>query len=231
MTTLPATFELPTTDRLTSLLTMTYFRHVLREEAFSNAEQRDEPITVCLVDLDNFMALNQTYGHAFGDEVLRRIADVFQRVLPETALVARYSGDELAAALSDTRLDDAFSLLEDFRRQIADMSFPDKPGFKLSCSIGLACYPTHARSDVELLRQADEALYMAKSTGRNKVALPLSDSRMITKTSYYTATQLTRLAELSKLLKRNEATVLREALDDVLRKYDDRLERQGNQAA
>ena len=93
----------------------------------------------------------------------------------------------------------------------------------MTCSIGLAAYPTHANTDVELIREADQALYMAKATGRNKVALPISDSRMITKTSYYTATQLERLANLAKTMKRNEATFLREALDDLLKKYNDRL--------
>jgi len=72
-------------------------------------------------------------------------------------------------------------------------------------------------------RAADQALYLAKETGRNKVALPLADSRMITKTSHYTATQLERLAHLAKTVKRNEAALLREALDDLLKKYNDQL--------
>jgi predicted signal transduction protein with EAL and GGDEF domain len=90
--------------------------------------------------------------------------------------------------------------------------------------MGLASYPTHGNRDVELMREADQALYLAKTTGRNKVSLPLSDSRMITKTSHYTATQLERLAQLARTVKRNEASLLREALDDLLKKYKDRFE-------
>jgi len=72
-------------------------------------------------------------------------------------------------------------------------------------------------------READQAVYLAKISGRNKVSLPLSDSHMVTKTSYYTGTQLERLAQLARMVKRNEASLLREALDDVLKKYNDRL--------
>jgi predicted signal transduction protein with EAL and GGDEF domain len=133
-------------------------------------------------------------------------------------------GDEFAAALPDTRLDDAFTLAETVRRAIASLRFDRWPDIRLATSIGLASYPAHGRHDVELMREADEALYTAKSTGRNKVSLPLADSRMVTKTSHYTATQLQRLAQLSKEAGRNEASLLREALDDLFRKYTDRKE-------
>ena len=103
------------------------------------------------------------------------------------------------------------------------------PEVSFTTSIGLASYPAHGRTDVELMREADQALYLAKATGRDKVALPLTDSRMITKTSHYTATQLERLASLARTVKRNEASLLREALDDLLKKYDDRMEAIGRQ--
>ena len=95
---------------------------------------------------------------------------------------------------------------------------------RLTASIGLASFRGHGQSDVELMREADQALYTAKATGQNKVSLPLADSRMITKTSHYTATQLERLAGLARTVGRNEASLLREALDDLLKKYNDRLE-------
>jgi predicted signal transduction protein with EAL and GGDEF domain len=139
-------------------------------------------------------------------------------------VVARQGGDEFAAALPDTRLDDAFTLAESIRRAIGDLRFERWPEVHLATSIGLASYPAHGRRDVELMREADEALYTAKSTGRNKVSLPLADSRMVTKTSHYTATQLQRLAQLARETGRNEAGLLREALDDLFRKYTDRKE-------
>ena len=126
-------------------------------------------------------------------------------------------------ALPDTRLDEAFTLFEEFRRRVAALSFSEHPEVHVTVSIGLAAYPTHGKTDVELSREADQAVYLAKVSGRDKVSLPLSDSRMVTKTSYYTATQLERLSQLAKMVKRNEASLLREALDDVLKKYNDRF--------
>ena len=219
----PTTFELPTKDALTGLLTGPYFRHVLRETLIPEAKRTGDPLSVMLFDLDYFLQLNTVHGHEAGDEVLAGVARTLEAVLPDSAVIARYGGDEFAAALPDTRLDDAFTLLEELRRRVAALSFPQWPDIHLSCTMGLAAYPANGNGEVELIREADQALYVAKATGRNKVSLPLADSRMVTKTSHYTATQLERLAQLATTLKRNEASVLREALDDVLKKYNDRL--------
>jgi diguanylate cyclase (GGDEF)-like protein len=220
----PPTFELPTTDDLTGLVTAPYFRHLLRDELIPQSEASGDPLSVFLLDLDDFLGLNETYGRERADDVLRGVARIMTEVEPESAVLCRYGGDEFAAALPDTRLDDAFSLAEDIRRRILDLRFDGAADLRLSCCAGVASYPANGRSDVELMREADTALFSAKSTGRSKVALPLRDSRMITKTSHYTATQLERLAQLAKTVGRNEASLLREALDNLLKQYDDRLE-------
>src|SRR5579859_1302937 len=219
----PRTFELPTTDSLTGLVTAAYFRHLLRETLLPEAQGSGEPLSLFLFDGDSFAELNTRNGQPCGDQVLQQIARVMQETLPETTVLARYGGDEFGGALPATRVDDAFTLLEELRRRVADLQFAACPDVRITCSIGLAGYPANGTGEVELIREADQALYVAKATGRNKVALPLADSRMITKTSYYTATQLERLAHLAKTVKRNEATLLREALDDLLKKYNDRL--------
>lgn len=219
----PATFELPTADDRTGLLNMAYFRHVLREQLLPEAKASDEPLAVFLLDLDGFHELNQRHGREAGDQVLQRVVEALQATMAETATLARYGGDEFAGALPDTRLDDAFTLLEELRRRIAGLTLDGQREAAITCSVGLAAFPGNGQGDVEVMREADQALYVAKSTGRNKVSLPLADSRMVTKTSHYTATQLERLAQLAKTLRRNEASVLREALDDVLKKYNDRL--------
>ncbi|HET6260999.1 MAG TPA: diguanylate cyclase, partial [Chloroflexia bacterium] len=216
----PATFELPTSDQLSGLLSSAYFRHLLREEILPAAEKSEDPASLFLVDIDEFHAINTGYGRTAGDQVLVSVAHALQESMPERAVLARYSGDEFAGALPDTRLDDAFMLVEEFRRRVVGLSWPDWPDLRLTCSVGLAAYQ-RGGGDAELVRDADQALYIAKSTGRNKVSLPLGDSRMVTKTSHYTSTQLERLAQLAKTLKRNEAGILREALDDVLKKYND----------
>lgn len=219
----PATFELPTGDRLTGLLTGAYFRHLLREELLPAARASGDPLSLFLFDIDSFLEVNAAHGRECGDRVLVGVARTLRDALPRTAVVARYGGDEFGAALPDTRLDDAFTLVEELRRRVAALRIADCPEVRLTCSIGLAAFPANGAGDVELVREADQALYLAKATGRDKVALPLADSRMITKTSHYTATQLERLAQLAKTLGRNEAGLLREALDDALKKYNDRL--------
>jgi diguanylate cyclase (GGDEF)-like protein len=219
----PATFELATTDALTGLLSADYFRYLLREQVLPDVQQRDEVLSIFLMDLDGFMALNQQYGRECGNEVLVAVAKILQELMPEHALLVRYSGDEFGGALPEMRVDDAFSWLEEVRRRVARLDVACVGETRVTCSIGLAGFPSHSRLEVELIRHADEALYLAKTGGRNKIALPISDSRMVTKTSYYTQTQLERLANLAKITKRNEASILREALDDVLKKYNDRL--------
>lgn len=220
----PTTFELPTTDTMTGLLTAPYFRHLLSEQALREVQEREEPLSLFLLDVDEFLEINERQGRECGDSVIRGVAETIAQVSPETAIISRYGGDEFAVALPEARLDDAFTIAEEIRRTVAALRFDCCPDVTLTCSIGLASYPSHGNRDVELMRAADQALYLAKTTGRNKVALPLTDSRMITKTSHYTATQLERLAELAKRVKRNEASLLREALDDLLKKHKDRLE-------
>jgi diguanylate cyclase (GGDEF)-like protein len=218
-----ATPEDDGTDALTGLIHHRRFRALLEETLLPQARQSNDPLTVVLCDVDRFLEVNETYGHGFGDLLLRAVARLLGEVLPETAVVARYGGDEFAVALPDTRLDEAFTLFEEFRRRVAALSFAEHPEVQLTSSIGLAAFPSHGSTDADLTRAADQAMYLSKVSGRNKVSLPLSDSRMVTKTSYYTTTQLERLSHLARMLKRNEASLLREALDDVLKKYDDRL--------
>jgi len=232
MSVYPATFELPTTDSLTGLVTASYFRHLLRDELVPQGQTSGEPLAIGLFDIDDFLQVNTVHGRRRGDEALLSLVEVVRDALPETAVLARYGGDEFAMALPDTRLDDAFTLAEEFRRRAANRLGEEFADMQLTCSIGLAAFPDNGSNDVELLRAADQALYTAKSTGRNKVSLPLADSRMITKTSHYTATQLERLSNLAKNVKRNEASILREALDDVLKKHNDQLDaaRRGDSA-
>jgi diguanylate cyclase (GGDEF)-like protein len=219
----PTTFELPTTDDMSGLLNAEYFRHLLREERVKEADESGEPLTVFLVDIDDFLSINVAHGREAGDRVILEVVRLLREIAPGDALLTRYGGDEFGGALSGIRLDDAFTLLEEFRRRVATLEFDGLPEVRVSCSVGLAAYPGQGTTDVELMREADQALYVAKTTGRNKVSLPLADSRMVTKTSHYTRVQLDRLAQLASRLNRNEASILREALDDALKKHNDRL--------
>ena len=219
----PSTFELPTTDILTGLCNEAYARFLLREQLLPLADREGTPLSLVLIDLDSFLETNQRYGRRCGDHVLIHVARVLQATMPEQAVLARFGGDEFVAGLPSTRIDDAFTLAEDLRRRVAAIRLDQWPEVRITCTIGLASFPASGKRLPELVREADQALYVAKLNGRNKVALPLAEGRMITKTSYYTATQLERLAQLARRVERNEATLLREALDDVLKKYNDLL--------
>jgi diguanylate cyclase (GGDEF)-like protein len=221
----PRTFELPTEDKLTGLLNEPYFRYMLREQLIPAAQAADEPLVLALIDLDRLMAMNAEHGPDCADGVIKGTARVLRETLPEGAYLFRYGGDEFAALLPGMRLDDAFSLLDTFRRALAGTVFTEGAcgDLRITASIGLAAYPNDATNPVELLRAADHAVYVAKQTGANKVALPLQDNRMITKTSHYTATQLKRLRELAEAVGKSDAILLREALDDLLKKYNDQL--------
>ncbi|HWE64395.1 MAG TPA: GGDEF domain-containing protein [Chloroflexota bacterium] len=219
----PPTFELPTTNTLTGLLSDAYFRYLLRETMLPQARAAETPLSLVSIDLDNFLEINQEHGRRCGDHVLINVARTLQATFPPQAALARLGGDEFAAALPNTRLDDAFTLAEEFRRRVAAIRLDQWPDLHISCTIGLAAFPANGKIPAELIREADQALYVAKNSGRNKVALPLPEGRMVTKTNYYTATQLERLAHLAGRVDRNESSLLREALDDLLKKYNDLL--------
>jgi diguanylate cyclase (GGDEF)-like protein len=220
----PSTFELPTQDKLTGLLTRHYFDHLLQESELPKAKENNEPLSFVLLDIDNFFQLNEAKGRNCGDVVLKGVAKCLREVMPEEALIARYGGDEFAVLLPQIHLDDAFTLAEKYRQEVAVRIFDEGEctGMQITSSIGVAGYPGDGNDHVELLRSGSHALHRAKANGRNRVSLPIRETRMITKTSHYTPIQLEKLSELSKRVKKTDATLLREALDDLFKKYDDK---------
>jgi diguanylate cyclase len=181
-----------------------------------------EPITSLLqIDLDDFMGINENAGREAGDRVLAAAAGTLQAAgKKEGWTLVRIGGDEFAMVAPGLGLEQAFLRADALRRSLGEaMAKALKNGRACTASIGVANVPRDAKTAEELLRKADLALYSAKEQGGNAVGLTPGDE-MVLKSSYYGVAQLARLKSLAERQKKKEAVLLREALDDVLRKYD-----------
>jgi two-component system cell cycle response regulator len=125
-----------------------------------------------MIDLDHFKPVNDTYGHQVGDLVLKAVASTMHHILKESDVLARYGGEEFVVVLPRTGTVEAAGVAERLRQAVADLSLrklatlaPDR----MTISLGVATYPTHAITAEDLIRAADEALYQAKSRGRNRI--------------------------------------------------------------
>ena len=190
-------------------------------EAAVNKVDPGVPVSLALIDVDNFARINDEYGRAAGDSVLRELEQVLTGSLPADALLGRVGGDEYAAALPEMPAESALIVLEEIREHVADRPVPEVK-HKTHLSIGIANRPTHASSVSELFRAAKEGLFRAKSEGRNRTAIYV-ESKMVLKSNYYSRASLDRLGKLASATERTEASLLREALDDLLQKHRDRL--------
>ena len=132
----------------------------------------NQPVTLVMIDLDNFKQVNDNYGHAAGDAVLRAVSEHLERsFIRKGDFVARYGGDEFAVILNDTSAANSTRLIERFLQQAAEISIPDTPDeLGVSCSAGYT--EVHSGDSVEsLIKRADRALYEAKAAGRNAAKL------------------------------------------------------------
>ena len=135
-----------------------------------------QPVTLVMIDLDNFKAVNDTHGHAAGDEALRAVGDCLARsFIRKSDFVARYGGDEFAVILTDTAARHASKLIDRFLDYACDIRISAAPEETLvACSAG---YTEIVASDTveDLIRRADQALYTAKAEGRNRAAFLAAD--------------------------------------------------------
>ncbi|KUY91285.1 diguanylate cyclase [Burkholderia territorii] len=165
-------YRLAHTDSLTGLDNRGTFDTVLAKEA-QRASRSGRPLSVLFVDVDHFKAFNDYYGHLAGDDVLRRVAQSASGCLRrDSDHVARYGGEEFVVTLPDTDARGAAIVAEGIRRAIAelDIAHGRSPYGHVTASIGAATAAGGRVNAATLLRQADEALYRAKSGGRNRVS-------------------------------------------------------------
>ncbi|MBI4408196.1 MAG: diguanylate cyclase [Gemmatimonadetes bacterium] len=163
--------HLSISDGLTGLYNYRHIHDLVQEE-FERARRTAEPVTVAMLDLDHFKAVNDTYGHQAGDRVLQQMAEILRRTAREIDKLGRYGGEEFIVLLPETEIEEATVFVERVRRQVSRHRFDidRKEPLRMTVSAGIAAYP-HSRvhSADALIHLADEALYAAKARGRNRV--------------------------------------------------------------
>jgi diguanylate cyclase (GGDEF)-like protein len=140
------------------------------EQAIANAERHKIRAALLFVDLDNFKSINDTLGHAAGDEFLKQVALRLNHSVRRSDIVARHGGDEFVIGLTDVAdIDDASTAAGTILTQLAKPFLIRDAEFTTSCSIGIAMYPDDGTDYETLLKQSDIAMYQAKESGRNTV--------------------------------------------------------------
>lgn len=156
------------TDGLTGLHNRRSFDHLIEKEAM-RMSRFGHPLSLLMIDVDNFKQVNDTYGHTVGDQVLRAIADHLQTESRAVDEPARYGGEEFAVLLPETNAEEAAELGERLRAAIASEQIETDAGMlEVTVSVGISTYPDDADTPEDLISAADSALYRAKSTGKNK---------------------------------------------------------------
>jgi diguanylate cyclase (GGDEF)-like protein len=170
--------QLATRDGLTGLANRRCFDNTLQAE-WARAMRQQQPLSLLMVDVDNFKAYNDANGHLGGDECLKRIATAVASEMRTNDLVARYGGEEFAVILPNQSLKGAACVAERIRTRVEQLQVPNRLalGEHVTVSVGAAtalASPDHSAS--ELVAIADAALYRAKHMGRNRISLPLTES-------------------------------------------------------
>jgi diguanylate cyclase (GGDEF)-like protein len=171
--------QLALTDDLTGLYNHRYLMRRLQEEV-SRSQRSQITLSLLFVDIDRFKRVNDAHGHAAGDQVLRGFADILRNTVEGGSVlarirrhdvVARYGGEEFALLLPMTDTASAMVVAERVRAAVEStpISFGDGRQITVTVSIGVATLPIHGSSEEGLLAAADEALYRAKSAGRNQI--------------------------------------------------------------
>lgn len=158
--------QLATVDKLTSLFNRVKFEQKLKDEMSRVQRYKSEPFSVVLFDVDNFKHINDTYGHITGDIVLQRIAGVVKNTVRTTDLACRWGGEEFIVIYPLTNIAQAAEASEKIRKQINELTFDSIKN--VSCSFGVAQFDVDDTMQ-SLLARADQAMYKAKKSGKNRV--------------------------------------------------------------
>lgn len=163
--------ELSVTDPLTGIMNRRYLNDRLSEE-IARYNRYKQPFSLLMVDVDEFKEFNDTHGHIIGDKVLKDLAAIIVESLRNTDIPARFGGDEFVLILPQTPKADAINIANRIKENVEKTCTPHREEFPykgLTVSIGLTSYPDDASSAAELFEKTDQALYLAKKGGRNRL--------------------------------------------------------------
>ena len=171
--------RLSNADALTGAFNRRFLEHYLQNE-LARATRHKTALAVAMVDVDHFKQLNDEFGHAAGDRVLRHIAQALESAVRRTDLVARYGGEEFVVVLPESNAEQATKRMERIRETIASGALPierqkarsSTPNVKVTISAGIASWPDDGQLGTELISSADRRMYEAKKKGRNLVVGP-----------------------------------------------------------
>lgn len=165
--------QLSNSDELTGLANYRYCSEMLQKEV-ERAIRYTRPMSLMMIDIDDFKACNDTYGHLAGDQVLKQISILIKKTTRDSDLVARYGGEEFTVILPETSEEEARVVADRIRDAVAKFKFKtdtNKPLGHLTITIGLSSLPQKAANKKDLIRTADFALYQGKASGKNRVVV------------------------------------------------------------
>jgi diguanylate cyclase (GGDEF)-like protein len=163
--------ELTITDDCTSLYNVRYL-HAVMDKEIHRSSRHGQEFSVIFIDLDNFKAINDQHSHLVGSRLLAEIGEILKNHCRLIDYAFRYGGDEFVVLLPQTPKDAAGVVARRLHQLISDTVFLEHEGLNLriTASLGIATYPGDAKSRIDLLRLADQAMYLVKNTGKNNVA-------------------------------------------------------------
>jgi diguanylate cyclase (GGDEF)-like protein len=163
--------RLAITDDLTGIYNRRYFFE-MAEKKFVHALKDKSPLSALLVDLDHFKKFNDSYGHVVGDQVLRASAQMMSSALRDSDIIGRYGGEEFSIILPDTNISAAIFVAERLLANVADVPIDTEAGkLSIQLSIGIAGMSMETPTLHSLIVRADQAMYIAKTAGRNRLAV------------------------------------------------------------
>ncbi len=165
--------ELSNIDALTSIHNYRFFKEMLENEIKRHKRYKRD-LSFLLIDIDDFKSINDTYGHLTGDVVLKEIAELLDNTVRSSDLLARYGGEEFAVILPETSEKEALMLGKRIVSVIENHKFKsvaDEPIIKISVTVGLTSFPKNASNLIQLIENADQALYEGKRLGKNRITV------------------------------------------------------------